>query len=200
MEKMVVQYGVTVVSQRLLQLRRHLAGTLAGAMEEVEQETREAGVTSRVEAGGRTLKKPREAGMPPALLPRIHRLVLGAELLAQLVLVKEAVTAWKDIPGKETPHREIIQLLCCLPQIWTPGCCVTLAGDRPLFASTPPGTWTILSAKMQMRGLSHGVLAHPLQVMPRGPPTLTWAPLRGLTLGAEMMCLVLRELQVGVEA
>ena len=104
MEKMVAQYGVTVVNQRLLQLRRHLAGTLAGAMEEVGPETREAGVTSRVEAGGRTLKTPREVGMPPALLPRIHRLVLGAELSAQLVLVKEAVTAWKDIPGTETTH------------------------------------------------------------------------------------------------
>lgn len=81
MEKMVAQYGVTRVTQRHLHPRRHLAGTLAGAMVEVEQETREAGVTSLLEAGGSsTLKRPREAGMPPALLPRIHRLVLGAEL------------------------------------------------------------------------------------------------------------------------
>lgn len=81
MEKMVAQYGVTVATQRHLHLRRHLAGTLAGAMEEVEQEILDAGVTSLVEAGvSSTLKRPREAGMPPALLPRIHRLVLGAEL------------------------------------------------------------------------------------------------------------------------
>lgn len=196
MEKMVAQYGVTVETQRHLHLKRHLAGTLAGAVEEVEQETLEAGVTSLVETGGSSaLRRPREAGMPPALLPRIHRLVLGADL----VQVKGAVTAWKEIPSTETPHPEIIQLLCCLPRIWTPECCVTLAGDRPLFASTPPGTWTILNARM-MQLLNHGALAQPLQAMPRGPPTLTWAPLRGLTLGTKMMCLVLRELQVGVEA
>lgn len=81
MERMVAQYGVTVATQKHLHLRKHLAGTLAGAMEVVEQETPEAGVTSLVEAGGSsTLKRPREAGKPPALLPRIHRLVLGAEL------------------------------------------------------------------------------------------------------------------------
>lgn len=81
MEKMVAQYGVTVVTQRHLHLRSHLAGTLAGAVEEVEQETLEDGVTSQVEAGGSsTLKRSREAGMLPALLPRIRRLVLGTEL------------------------------------------------------------------------------------------------------------------------
>lgn len=149
MEKMEAQYGVTVVTQRHLHLRRHLVGTLAGAMEEVEQETLEAGVNSLVEAGGSsTLKRAREAGMPPALLPRIHRLVLGAELLAQLVPVKGAVTAWKDIPGTETAHLEIIRLLCCLLRIWTPGCCVTLAGDRLLSVNTPPGIWTILNSRM----------------------------------------------------
>ena len=73
MEKMVAQYGVTVVNQRHLHLRTHLAGTLAGAMVEVDQETLEAG-------GSSTLKSPREAGMAPPLLHRIHRLVLGAEL------------------------------------------------------------------------------------------------------------------------
>lgn len=113
--------------------------------------------------------------------------------------VKEAVTARKDTPSTETTHPEIIQLLCCPPKIWTPGCCVTLAGDRPLFASTPPGTWTILNARM-MQALNHGALAQPLRAIPRDPPTLTWVPLRGLILGAKMMCLVLRELQVGVEA
>lgn len=81
MEKMVTQYGVTVATQRQLHRRRHLAGTLAGAMEEVEQGILEAGVNSLVENGGSsTLKRPREAGMHPALLPRIHRLVLGAGL------------------------------------------------------------------------------------------------------------------------
>lgn len=81
MEKMVAQYGATVATQKHLHLRRHLPGTLAGAMEEVEEETLEAGANSLGEAGGSsTLKRPREAGMPPALLPRIHRLVLGAEL------------------------------------------------------------------------------------------------------------------------
>lgn len=81
MEKIVAQYGVTVVSQRHLHLRRHLAGTLAGAVEEVEQEALGAGLTSLVEIGGSSaLKRPREAGIPPALLPRIHRLVLGADL------------------------------------------------------------------------------------------------------------------------
>lgn len=81
MEKIVAQYGVTVVSQRHLHLRRHLAGTLAGAVEEVEQEALGAGLTSLVETGGSSaLRSPREAGIPPALLPRIHRLVLGADL------------------------------------------------------------------------------------------------------------------------
>lgn len=81
MEKMEAQYGATLVTQRHLHLRRHLAGTLAGVMEEVGQETLEAGVNSLVEAGGSSrLKRTREAGMPPALLLRIHRLVLGADL------------------------------------------------------------------------------------------------------------------------
>lgn len=81
MEKMVAQYGVTAVTQKHLHLRKHLPGTLAGAMEEVEEETLEAGVNSLGEAGGSsTLKRPREAGMPPTLLLRIHRLALGAEL------------------------------------------------------------------------------------------------------------------------
>ena len=113
--------------------------------------------------------------------------------------VRGAVTAWKETPSAETAHPEIIQLLLCLPKIWTPGCCVTLAGDRPLFASTPPGTWTILNARM-MQALNHGALVQPVQAMPRGPPTLTWAPLRGLILEAKMMCLLLRELHVGEEA
>lgn len=140
MEKIVAQYGVTVATLRHLHLRRHLAGTLAGAMEEVEQETLEVGVTSLVETGGRsTLKRPREAGIPPALLRRNHSLVLGAGLWVQLMPVKGAVTAWKDIPRTETTHPEIIQPLRCLPRILTPGCCVTLVGDRPLYASTPHG-------------------------------------------------------------
>lgn len=81
MEKMETQFGVTVESQKHLQLRRHLPGTLAGGMEEVEQELLEAGVNSLGEAGGRsTLKKPREAGMHLALLPRIHKLAPGTEL------------------------------------------------------------------------------------------------------------------------
>lgn len=81
MEKMVAQYGVTVPTQRHLRLKRHLDGTLAGAVEEVEQGALEAGVTSLVEIGGSSaLRRPREAGIPPALLPRIHRLVLGTEL------------------------------------------------------------------------------------------------------------------------
>ena len=81
MEKMVARYGVTVVTQRHLHLKSHLAGILAGVKEEVEQESLEAGVSSPVETGGSsTLKRPREAGMAPPLLPRIHRLVLGAEL------------------------------------------------------------------------------------------------------------------------
>lgn len=80
MEKIIAQYGVTVATQRHLHLRRHLDGTLAGAVEEVEQETLEVGVTSLVETGGSsTLRRPREAGLPLALLPRIHRLVLGAD-------------------------------------------------------------------------------------------------------------------------
>ena len=81
MEKMVTQYGVTVVTLRHLHLRRHLAGTLAGVMEVVEQEALEAGATNPVQTGGSSiLKRPKEAGMPPAVLPRIHRLVLGTEL------------------------------------------------------------------------------------------------------------------------
>lgn len=81
MEKMVTLYGVTVATQKQLPLRRHLAGTLAGAMEEVEQGILEAGGNSLVGTGvSSTLKRPREAGTHPALLPRIHRLVLGAEL------------------------------------------------------------------------------------------------------------------------
>lgn len=200
MEKMVAQYGVTVVTQRHLHLRRLLAGTLAGAMEEVDQEILGAGVTSPGENGeSSTVKKPQEVGILLVLLPRINRLVLGAELLAQLVPVKGAVTAWRDILGTETAHPEIIQLLFCLLRIWILGCYVTLAGDKRLFANTPPGTWKILNARM-MQALIHGALAQPLQVTPRGPPTLTWVPLKELTLGAKMMCLLLRELQVGVEA
>lgn len=113
--------------------------------------------------------------------------------------VKGAVTARNHIPGIETTHPEIIQLLLYLPRILTPGCCVTLAGDRPLFASTRPGTWTILNARM-MQALNRGVLAQTLKVMLRGPPTLIWPPLRGLTLEVKTIWLVLRELQVGEEA
>ena len=81
MEKIVAQYGVTVVTQKHLYPRMHLPGTLAGAMEEMDLVILEVGVNSLGEAGGSsTLKKPREAGMHPALPPRIHRLVLGAEL------------------------------------------------------------------------------------------------------------------------
>lgn len=79
MEKIIAQYGETVVTRRHLHPRRRLDGTLAGAVE-VEQETLGAGVTSLVEAGGnRALKRPREAGRPLALLPRIHRPPLGTE-------------------------------------------------------------------------------------------------------------------------
>lgn len=56
----------------------------------------------------------------------------------------------------------------------------------------------ILNARM-MQALKHGALAQPLQMILRGSPTLIWALLRGLTLGAKMMWLDLRELQVGVE-
>lgn len=158
MEKMVVQHGLTVVTPRHLHLKRPLDGTLAGAMEEVELEILEAGGTSLEEAGeSSTLKTHRGAGMPQALLPRMHRLVPGAERLAQLVPVKAAVTAWKEIPSKESAHPEIIQLLFCLLRIWTPGFCVTLAGDKPLFVSIPPGTWRMLNAKL--KALSHGALA-----------------------------------------
>lgn len=81
MEKMGAQYGATVATQKHLHLRRHLAGTLVGAIQEMEEETLEAGVNNLGEAGeSSTLKKPKEAGMHPALLPRIHKLVLGAEL------------------------------------------------------------------------------------------------------------------------
>lgn len=81
MERTAAQCGVTVETRSHLHQRKHLAGTLAGAKEEVEQETLEVGATSLVETGGNsTLKRPREAGMPRAPLPRIHRLVLGAEL------------------------------------------------------------------------------------------------------------------------
>lgn len=55
MVKMVIQYGVTVATQRQVHLRRHLAG----AMKEMEQGTLEAGVN--------TLKRPREDGIHPAL-------------------------------------------------------------------------------------------------------------------------------------
>lgn len=81
MEKKVAQYGVTVMTQKHLHRRRPLAGTLAGAMEVVEQETLEAGGTSLGDVGkGTKLKRLRGAGMPPALLPRMHRVVPGAEL------------------------------------------------------------------------------------------------------------------------
>lgn len=68
MEKMVIQYGVTVAIQRQLHLRRHLAG----AMKQMDQGTLEAGVN--------ILKRPREDGIHPALLHRIHSPFLGAEL------------------------------------------------------------------------------------------------------------------------
>lgn len=81
MEKMVAQYGVTAVTQKHLHLRKHLLGSQVGAMEEVEEETLEAGVNSLGEDGGSsTLRRPKEAGMPQTLLLRIHRLALGAEL------------------------------------------------------------------------------------------------------------------------
>jgi len=106
MEKMVARYGVTVATQRHLHLRRYLAGNLAGAVEEVEQEALEAGGTSQLgtsqlgtsqlgtsqlgtsqvgtsqvgTGGSRALRRPREAGTPPPLLPRTQRLVLGTEL------------------------------------------------------------------------------------------------------------------------
>lgn len=81
MEKMLTQFGVTVATQRQLHLKKHLAGTLVGDMEEVEQETQEAGVNSLVETGASsTLMKPRGAGMHPTPPLRTHKLVLGAEL------------------------------------------------------------------------------------------------------------------------
>lgn len=54
--------------------------------------------------------------------------------------------------------------------------------------------------KARVKALNHGAPALAPQVTPKGPPTLAWVPHRGLTLGAKLMCLVLRELQVGVEA
>lgn len=78
---MVAQHGVAVVNQKHLRQRRRLPGILAGAKEEVEEETLEDGANRQGEAGGNsTLKRPKEAGMPPVLLPRIRRLVHGAEL------------------------------------------------------------------------------------------------------------------------
>lgn len=158
MEKMVAQHGSAAGTLRHLQLKRPLAGTLAGAMEEVELEILEAGGTSLEEAGeSSTLKRHRGAGMPQALPHRMHQLVPGAEQLAQLVQVRGAVTVWKETPSKESAHPEIIQLLFCLLRIWTPGFCVTLAGDKPLFVNIPPGTWRMLNAKL--KALSHGALA-----------------------------------------
>lgn len=157
MEKIAVQHGLTVVTLRHPHLKRLLAGTLAGAMVEMELEILEAGGTSLEEVGeSSTLKRHKGAGMPQVLLPRMHRLVPGAEQLAQLVPVRVAVTAWKEIPSKESAHPEIIQLLFCLLRIWTPGFCVTLAGDKPLFVSIPPGTWRMPNAKL--KALSHGAL------------------------------------------
>lgn len=81
METMVTQRGLTVVTQRHLHQRKHLAGTQAGVMEEVEQENLEAGLSSLGGTGvSKTVKKARVAGMLPVLLPRIHRQVLGVKL------------------------------------------------------------------------------------------------------------------------
>lgn len=81
MERMVIQFGGTVENQKHLQLKKPLPGNLAGGMEEVEQELLEPGVNSPGVAGeSSTLKKPQEAGMHLALLPRIHNLALGTEL------------------------------------------------------------------------------------------------------------------------
>lgn len=81
MEKMVPQRGLSVGTQRHLHLRKCLAGTQAGAMEEVEQENLEAGLSNQGGTGeSKTMKKPRVAGMLPVLLPRINRQVLGVKL------------------------------------------------------------------------------------------------------------------------
>lgn len=109
------------------------------------------------------------------------------------------MTASMDGPVAVTALQGMIQPLYCLPRTWTPGCCVTLAGVRPLFASTLPGTWTTPTIRM-MQALTLGALAQPPPATPRDLPTATWAPLRGPTLEAKVMGLVLREPKVGVEA
>lgn len=106
------------------------------------------------------------------------------------------MTAWRDTPDKEIARPEIIPLLSPPLRTWTPGFCVTRAGDRPRSANTPPGTWRTPNAKTWAQ--THGGL-HPPQMSLKGTPRI-WFQYRGPTLATEMRCLPLRVLQDGVGA
>lgn len=106
------------------------------------------------------------------------------------------MTAWRGTPGEVTAHPEIIQLQAFPPRIWTPASFATPAGDRPRSANTPPGTWRTPNVKTWAK--IHGELVQLSRMNLRGTPR-PWSRLRDLTLAVEMMCLLLRVLQVGVE-